>query len=454
MSSPSTSRFSLTLVAACALCALPAFAGSQARIVRLSDVQGSVQINKNTGIGFENAFVNFPITQGTQLRTRDTGRAEIEFEDGSSMRIGPNTSVDFSTLSLADSGARISQVNLTAGIAYVNWLAKSGDEFTLNFSREKLTLDRPAHFRIDDSANLASLSVFKGDIDVDSPTGQVKVEKKKTALFDVADGDKYKVESKIEEDPLDSWDREASAYHDEYAKNQAASPYGYGLSDLNYYGAFNNIPGYGMMWQPFFTGVGWDPFMDGAWGFYPGMGYMFASAYPWGWLPYRYGNWMFLPGNGWMWQPGAWNSWTPVPHYTASTAAPIHPLVPPTGTVNTVAVGRGGTVVPTLASSRMLLNRGSAGMGIARGSLNNMKSLNHQVAKSGFTEVRPQPAFANTAPARWAAFNNGGSRGSMGGQPGRGSTGRSSSMERGSEMGHSSMGGGHAAPAASSGGHR
>ncbi|MGA7907125.1 MAG: hypothetical protein WCA16_06925, partial [Candidatus Sulfotelmatobacter sp.] len=63
-------RFSLLLLAAlaCALSALPAWAGSQARIVRLSDVQGTAQIDKNTGLGFENAFLNLPITQGTQLR--------------------------------------------------------------------------------------------------------------------------------------------------------------------------------------------------------------------------------------------------------------------------------------------------------------------------------------------------------------------------------------------------
>ena len=441
MSSPS--RFSLTLLAAGALLALPAFGSSQARIVRLSDVKGLVQIDKNTGVGFENAFVNFPITQGTRLRTRDTGRAEIEFEDGSSMRIGPNTSIDFSTLNLSDSGSRISEVNLTEGIAYVNWLAKGGDEFTLNFSREKLALDRPAHFRIDDSANLASLAVFKGDIDVDSPSGLVKVEKNKTATFAVNDDDKYKLQSKIEDDPLDSWDREASAYHDQYAKNQASSPYGYGLSDLNYYGSFNNIPGYGMMWQPFFTGVGWDPFMDGAWGWYPGMGYLFASAYPWGWLPYRYGNWMFVPSNGWMWQPGAWNTWNTVPHYTATSAVQMHPLVAPTGTVKTVAVGRGG-VIPTLTSAKMTVNAGSAGLGIARGSLDNLKSLNHQVARSGFAQVRPQPAFATTAPARWAAFT-GGSRGSTEGA-GRGSAERSSALDHDSSIGRtSSMGTGHAA---------
>src|SRR6202035_1453187 len=108
MSNPSPSGFGRVLLAAatCALLALPAFAGSQARIVRLSDVQGSVQIDKNTGLGFESAFLNLPITQGAHIRTHDRGRAEIEFEDGSTLRLTPNTTVEFSTLGLRDSAKR------------------------------------------------------------------------------------------------------------------------------------------------------------------------------------------------------------------------------------------------------------------------------------------------------------------------------------------------------------
>ena len=133
---------------ACALMALPAAAESQARIVRLSDVQGTVQIDKNAGLGFENAFVNLPVTQGTQLRTRQNGRAEIEFEDGSTLRVTPNTTVQFSELGLNDAGKRISAIDLVEGKAYLDWLGKSGDELTLNFSQEKLELKQAAHFRV------------------------------------------------------------------------------------------------------------------------------------------------------------------------------------------------------------------------------------------------------------------------------------------------------------------
>ena len=398
MSKPSLSRYNMILlaVAACALLALPALADSQARIVRLSDVQGSVQIDKNTGLGFENAFLNLPITQGAQVRTHDRGRAEIEFEDGSTLRLTPNTTVEFSTLGLSDSGKRMSVINLVEGMAYVNWLGKSGDQFSLNFSREKISLDHAAHFRVQTSTQIAKLAVFKGDVEVEGPAGKVTVEKKKMASFDASDNDKYTVAKNVEEAPLDSWDKEASSYHDQYAKNNS-SPYGYGASDLNYYGAYSNVPGYGMMWQPFFTGVGWDPFMNGAWSWYPGYGYMFASAYPWGWMPYRYGSWMSVPGMGWMWQPGGYSNWLTVPRFAGTLPANFHPLVAPAaGTVKTVVVGRAGTT-SALLPSRLVVNAGSAGLGIPRGSLQNLHQLNHQVAKSGFAEVQTAPQFSTTS---------------------------------------------------------
>lgn len=433
MTTPSPLKVSLVFCAV-VLLALPALAESQARIVRLSDVQGSVQIDKNTGLGFENAFVNLPITQGVHIKTGATGRAEVEFEDGSSMRLTPNTTVEFSKLGLTDAGQRVSEVNLVEGMTYVNWLGK--DDFSLNFSREKVSLDRAAHFRVDTSTEVANLAVFKGDVDVQGPNGSLAVAKKKTATFDAANDDKSKIDNKIAEAPLDSWDKEAVSYHDEYAKNnQSSSPYGYGLSDLNYYGAYNNVPGYGMMWQPYFAGVGWDPFMNGAWGWYPGFGYMYASAYPWGWLPYRYGTWMFVPGFGWGWQPGGWGSWVNTPVYRPTTLVHVTPLVAPTVGTKTVMVGRATTSTP-MTSSRYTVNAGSAGMGIPRGSLGNMNRLNHQVTKTGFAEVHPAPQFSATSPRGYSrpSYGEGGaSRTSMPAP----SMGRASSPP----AGHSSGGG-------------
>jgi len=393
----SGSRFATILLSftTATILALPAWADSQARIVRLSDVQGSVQIDKNSGMGFESAFLNLPITQGTQLKTRDTGRAEIEFEDGSTLRLAPNTTVEFGRLGLSDVGQRISVVNLVEGMAYVNWLGKSGDDFTLSFSREKLALDHAAHFRVQTSTEAATLAIFKGDVAIETPSGKFDLAKKKTASFDASDDDKYTLADKVTEAPLDSWDKEANSYHDQYARNNS-SPYGYGASDMNYYGSYTNVAGYGPMWQPYFTGVGWDPFMDGAWSWYPGSGYAFVSAYPWGWLPYRYGSWNFIPGNGWMWQPGGWNTWVGVPRFAGTAPVQFHGLTPPTGTVKTVNVGKGGTVLSSTLPSRLVVNSGSAGLGIPRGSVGNLKSVNSEVAKRGLVTLHSAPAFSTS----------------------------------------------------------
>lgn len=378
---------------ACVLLAMPAAADSQARIVRLSDVHGTVQINKNAGLGFENAFANLPITQGTQLRTRDNGRAEIEFEDGSTLRLTPNTTVEFSTLGLSDAGKRVSTIDLAEGKAYVNWLGKSGEEFTLNFSQEKVLLTRAAHFRVACSSGMADIASFKNDLEVAGPSGSVKVEKKKMVTFDLNDNNHSMVTKNFEEDPYDQWDKQSVEYHDQYSKNNS-TPYGYGSSDMGYYGGYSNVAGYGTLWQPYFAGVGWNPFMDGAWSWYPGMGYMWASAYPWGWMPYYYGNWMFVPGYGWGWQAGGWNGWRGGVHYVGAAAVGFHPPVPPAGTVTTVAVGKGGSAVTTVPPVHTVVKNGSAGLGIARGSYGSLRHLNTQVAKTGSVELHSAPPFA------------------------------------------------------------
>jgi FecR protein len=429
-----------TLALACALSALPAMADSQVRIVRLSDVQGTVQINKNSGLGFERAFMNLPITQGTQLRTLENGRAEVEFEDGSTLRLVPDTTVVFSRLSSNDASNRISTVNLVEGKAYVNWLGKSGDEFTLNFLGEKVELKEPAHFRVEDSPDTAEFANFRNTVEVAGPSGTLKVEKNKAVTFDATDT-QGKLTKDVKADPYDHWDAQSNDYHDQYARNNP-SPYGYGVSDLSYYGGYSNVPGYGMLWQPYFAGAAWNPFMDGAWSWYPGMGFMWASAYPWGWMPYYYGNWMYAPGYGWGWQPGTWNTWHGGFHYVGAMAATFHAPVPPTGTVRETVVGRGGAEV-TSASATTRVSAGSAGLGILRGSYDNLRGINKQVAKakSGMVELRTAPQFAATSmrSAPLAMWSSGGMR--SGGMSGMGHGGPAAGGHGG---GGGVAGGGHA----------
>src|SRR5438046_7681806 len=119
----STHKITVLLASAVLACSLtvPIVAESQARIVRLSQVDGDIQIDRNAGQGYEKAFLNSPITEGTKLRAGQEARAEVEFEDGSTLRITPGTAVEFLELTSSDCGARTSYVRHTQGHASQNF---------------------------------------------------------------------------------------------------------------------------------------------------------------------------------------------------------------------------------------------------------------------------------------------------------------------------------------------
>ena len=381
-------------VASSLFIAVPAFADSQARVVRLSEVQGEVKVDRNLGQGYEKAFLNLPITQGTKLETKSDGRAEVEFEDGSTLRITPDTVIEFPQLSLRDSGAKVSAVHLQEGTAYLNFAGAKDDEFTLTFAHEKLSLTHPVHLRIEMADVTAALAVFKGDVQVQGESGTVAVGKGHTASFDLTDGDHSTLARGLEPDPFDAWDKQQDRYHQQYASNSYSSysPYAYGTTDLNYYGSFFNVPGYGMMWQPYFAGAGWDSFMNGAWAFGPGSGYGWVSGYPWGWTPYHYGSWAYLPGTGWAWQPGGtWAGWN-TPRIVHPPSNFLLPQPPSTGK-GTVVVNRGPVPVPVGRSfNRLEISKNSAGLGIPRGGIKKLSELSSAVQQKGLATARVHTA--------------------------------------------------------------
>lgn len=175
----------ITAVVACSLLlAVPSFADSHTRIVRLSDVHGDVQIDRNTGQGYEKALVNLPLTKGVKIQTKQGGRAEVEFEDGSTLRITPDAVTEFPQLSLRDSGAEVSTISVQQGTAYVDFSGARNDEFTLTLGHEKLALRHPAHLRVEMGDTDATVAVFKGDIQVEGPSGTVEVAKNRTVTVD------------------------------------------------------------------------------------------------------------------------------------------------------------------------------------------------------------------------------------------------------------------------------
>jgi hypothetical protein len=415
------------MVCAVVALALPGWADSQARIVRLSYVDGGVTIDRGTGQGFERAILNMPITQDVKLRTGAEGRAEIEFENGSTVRLAPRSEVAFTQLGMRDSGEPVTVANLSQGTAYVNLRQKRAGDFRVAVASRELAVKKGSHIRVALGDQQVAVAVFSGEVEAANGEQEVRAKKDETLSFDRDQSAQYLVAKGIEQQDLDNWDAGRAKYQERYtvANNYAmGSPY-YGLSDLNYYGSFYNAPGWGYLWQPFDAFYGWNPFYAGAWSYYPGFGYAWVSPYPWGWTPFRYGQWVYIPSWGWGWRPG--NAWiTPVALPMVVNAPPGYRLpVRPTqlaaGVSPTVLVGSGvsGTpsygpvATPRAPVSTAVKSAMPSGMvpTVPYGVINGLPPSSRVIRRAGMPTPAPRqmPAPAARGFSSGASYSHGGS---------------------------------------------
>ncbi len=287
---------------------------SYARIVRLSLVQGDVQISRPNQNGWETAVANMPIQQGFTIATND-GRAEIEFESGATARIAENTVLQFTELALSN-GGRVTKLTVTQGTANFHANLKSDDSFIVATPQLQVTIPQRAELRLDVFNDGSSVSVFKGDASVVTPSGTKEVTKGHTLAYSASTPDQVRIEANPPEDNWDRWvdNRENTITT---ATNQTlqytSAPFDYGMADLSSYGGWNYFPGYGYGWQPWGLRPGWAPFLNGYWSFFPGLGWTWVSYESWGWVPYHFGSWAYSPLYGWLWLPGYYNFWCPAP---------------------------------------------------------------------------------------------------------------------------------------------
>jgi hypothetical protein len=305
---------------------------SQARIVRISYVEGEVRLDN--GHGYESATMNVPLTERDWLQTGSDGWAEVQLEDGSLIRLAPNTVIAFTRLARASSGGTLTTVDLDQGEAQFKIKKHDDGDFNVTVKRSTIALTHSGSFRVTSTnANPLEVAVWKGEVGVSDTEngGEVAVKKNETFVLDPNDVARYALDKGAETDDLDQWSKQRDDFLSTYASAGAGytqSPYQYGASDLNYYGQYYDAPGYGNVWQPNNVGIGWDPFSNGYWSYSPGFGYTWVSSYPWGWMPYRYGRWVFVNGRGWCWAPGGWNRWYSRPrlaHAPPGFRAPVPP---------------------------------------------------------------------------------------------------------------------------------
>jgi FecR protein len=315
------------------------------RAVRLSDVEGKVQIFNGADPAFNQAQVNMPVVEGMRLVTAEDGRVEIQFEDGSVARITPNSSLTLAQLHRSPDGSTITTIDASTGLTYYELNGRSG-QYSVRFGPNTVTPTDSAIFRVNLDGNPADLAVTHGTVHVsDGQNLAVDVRTNHSIRFDTQTPGQYQLVQSVAADTWDQWnsDRDqALATLEENATTARAStgnPDDPGWSDLDYYGDWYNVPGYGMAWSPSGVGSGWDPFGVGAWGYYSGIGYTWISGYSWGWWPYHCGAWSWFDSFGWMWFPGncgfgftgvGWYPYASVWRCPPNYRPPLRPTVPGT----------------------------------------------------------------------------------------------------------------------------
>jgi hypothetical protein len=449
------------------------------RIVRLSEVNGDVQLDRQTGHGFEAAFANLPIIQGGRLRTGDAV-AEVEFEDNSSLRLTPNSLVEFPVLSLGPDGTRASTIHVVQGDIYVSLTKGKANNVNVTFGNHTLDLSPAAHIELDLTGKQPRLDVMDGTVQAVSGATTTTVSKKKALLFDPANSSAPTLVSKNEKGQYDDWDKHAVEYHQHLSPtngNYASTPYAYGLTDMNYYGSFESIGGCGMMWRPYLTSANWSPYANGVWAWYPQAGYSWVSPYPWGWTAFHSGSWNYCAGSGWGWQPN--NQWNGLQN-TSLVGRPIGPtrgLKPPIGMPRPVgptmiAVNEKPLVASKLNQDTFVFHKDSAGLGVPRGTFGKLDHISAGVAQHGSVEkavyiapsspqvgaqgnagrmatnhettaTHTMPASSHSAPSSHSNMPSGSSSSGGHAMPSSGSSGGASGAMGGSAGGSHGSSGGH-----------
>jgi hypothetical protein len=290
----------------------PSPALSEARALRLSFVQGTVTIQRPGSSTWTQASANTPLQEGFSVATAQGGFAEIQFENGSTVRLGQLSRVDFNKLALASRGRELNRVTFEEGYATFHFMPGLRDEYLVETAGLTLAPRGKAEFRTDIHGQQTRVEVFEGEVEVSDSHQTEKLGTEKVLTCDVSTGAPFQITQGIEKDDWDKWveakdEQSTLAYH---ASAISIDGPMYGWDDLDTYGDWGYFPGYGYGWAPY-EPFGWSPYGLGAWSMYPGWGMTWTSGEPWGWLPFHYGCWYQDPAMGWFWMPGSFGMWNP-----------------------------------------------------------------------------------------------------------------------------------------------
>jgi len=287
---------------------------SHVRIVRLSFAEGTVTVLRSGSAEWSTATANTPLEEGMKVSTGDDGFAEVEFENGSTARIGQLSTLVFTQLELMPSGGKVNHMTLERGYATFHVRPEGDDVYEVKAGGTVFTPDGKSEFRIDVEHSNLRAEVFRGALGTLDASWSGSLAKNDVLVLSPGTDQSFSLTYGITEDDWDKWVAERDTVQAQAGGGPSPAPGAglYGWNDLYQYGDWRLLPGYGYGWFPD-VAYGWAPYTMGRWAWYANLGYTWIGAEPWGWLPYHCGGWLSDPTMGWFWMPGmgGCNNWSP-----------------------------------------------------------------------------------------------------------------------------------------------
>jgi hypothetical protein len=283
--------------------------GSYTRIARLSYIEGQVSFQHTSDVDWSTASINLPLQPGDRIYTGPFGRAEIEFEEGSVLRLAEGA--DIQLLSLKED---IIQYRVLVGLSTLS--ASSGVNFEIDTPAAAFTVLNSGIYRMDVYENgEVDAIVRKGELEAANNLFSRRIRSAELLHVRPGENSANNIAQYHQRDQWDEWTdrRQADRYASAGDRHLPATVY-MGTSELNRYGRWIEVETYGTAWVPLYVGIGWSPYSLGRWCYRPLWGWTWVSYQPWGWLPYHYGRWHFSLSFGWCWLPGpafSFNFWSP-----------------------------------------------------------------------------------------------------------------------------------------------
>ena len=282
------------------------------RLARISYLSGDVTWRGDDSGEWSNANINLPLRQGAQIWVAKGGRAEVQFDDGTLLRLGSNSVATLQTL-YSDSEGEFTEIKMTDGLAALR----------IKHNRSIYQIDTPIVSL--KATGPAKLRVGVGDgVEVGVRQGKVKIEGEQgTATLQTGDyidlqdsASAYDLRALPKGDNWERWnddrDQNLESASESYRIHNLPENVAIAANDLDSYGTWRNDARYGNVWCPRVTSYSnWRPYHYGHWTYVNSFGWTWVSDEAWGWAPYHYGTWVNL-SYGWSWVPGPVNQyWSP-----------------------------------------------------------------------------------------------------------------------------------------------